>query len=88
MPVPLRVVTLIAVLFSCITVAAPKKGVELWSLKPVVRPAVPSGVTKSANPIDAFIAAELKARGLQPAGAADRLTLLRRVYLEIGRAHV
>src|SRR5438477_2268631 len=82
-PVPLRVVTLIAVLFSCITVAAPKKGVELWSLKPVVRPAVPSGVTKSANPIDAFIAAELKARGLQPAGAADKLTLLRRVYLDL-----
>ena len=33
------------------------KGVDLWSLKPVVRPRVPAGVTAIHNPIDAFIAA-------------------------------
>jgi Protein of unknown function (DUF1553)/Protein of unknown function (DUF1549) len=82
-PVRLRIVWLTAVLFACIALAAPKKGVDLWSLKPVVRPAVPSGLTKSANPIDAFIAAELKARGLQPAGPADKLTLLRRVHFDL-----
>jgi hypothetical protein len=79
----MRVVSLVAVLFGCIALAAPKKGADLWSLKPVVRPAVPEGVTKSANPIDAFIAAELKAKGLQPTGPADKLTLLRRVHFDL-----
>jgi hypothetical protein len=55
----------------------------VWSQKPVVRPAVPAGVTTSANPIDAFIAADCKRKGLQPAGPADRRTLLRRVYLDL-----
>jgi hypothetical protein len=59
------------------------KEVDLWVLKPVVRPEAPAGVTKSANPIDAFIAAEYKKRGLQPAGPADKYTLLRRVYLDL-----
>jgi hypothetical protein len=54
-----------------------------WALKPVLRPAVPEGVTRSSNPIDAFIAAEYKARGLQPAGPADKRTLLRRVHLDL-----
>ena len=39
---------------------------NLWALKPVVRPAVPAGVTQSTNPIDAFIAAAYKANGLTP----------------------
>ena len=59
------------------------KGVDLWVLKPVVRPQVPAGVTKSANPIDAFIAAEYKKKGLKPVGPADKRTLLRRVYLDL-----
>jgi hypothetical protein len=52
-------------------------------LKPVVRPSVPTGVTRSPNPIDSFIAAEYKARGLQPVGPADKRTLLRRVYFDL-----
>src|SRR6266481_2603412 len=59
------------------------KGVDLAVLKPVVRPQVPAGVTKSANPIDAFIAAEYRKKRLRPTGAADKLTLLRRVYLDL-----
>jgi hypothetical protein len=49
----------------------------------VVRPQVPGGVTKAANPIDAFIAANYKLKGLHPSGPADKLTLLRRVYLDL-----
>jgi hypothetical protein len=56
---------------------------ELWSLKPVVRPDVPAGATSSSNPIDAFVAAEHRARGLKPVGPADKRTLLRRVYLDL-----
>ena len=60
-----------------------KRAARLWSLKPVTKPAVPAGVTKSTNPIDAFIAADYKDKGLLPAGKADKLTLLRRVYLDL-----
>ena len=60
-----------------------KRAARLWSLQPVIRPPVPVGVTASANPIDAFIAADYKAKGLLPAGKADKLTLLRRVYFDL-----
>ena len=60
-----------------------KRAARLWSLQPVVKPAVPAGVTQSTNPIDAFIAADYKAKGLTPAGKADKLTLLRRVYFDL-----
>ena len=60
-----------------------KRAARLWSLQPVTKPAVPVGVTASTNPIDAFIATEYKAKGLLPAGKADKLSLLRRVYLDL-----
>lgn len=56
---------------------------ELWSLKPVVRPEVPQGVTKSSNPIDAFVSAKYRSEGLHPVEQADKRTLLRRVYLDL-----
>src|SRR5581483_6036465 len=60
-----------------------KRAARLWSLQPVRRPDVPTGVTDSSNPIDAFIAAEWKEKGLRPAPRADRLTLLRRVSFDL-----
>ncbi len=57
-----------------------KRAARLWSLQPVTRPAVPSGTN---NPIDAFIAADYRAKGLTPVGKADKLTLLRRVYFDL-----
>jgi len=60
-----------------------KRAARLWSLQPVARPAVPTGVTASANPIDAFVAADYKAKGLVPVGRADKATLLRRVYFDL-----
>jgi len=56
---------------------------DLWVLKPVVRPEVPSGAAGSRNPIDAFIAEGYEAAGLKPVGPADRRTLLRRVSLDL-----
>ncbi|HEV3197739.1 MAG TPA: DUF1549 domain-containing protein, partial [Bryobacteraceae bacterium] len=61
--------------------AAPKP--TPWYLKPVQRPEVPAGLSQSANPIDAFIAAKLKEKGLKAPGPADKATLLRRVYLDL-----
>lgn len=54
-----------------------------WYLKPIVRPAVPVGVAEPCNPIDAFLSSQHQARSLQPTGRADRLTLLRRVHLDL-----
>jgi Protein of unknown function (DUF1553)/Protein of unknown function (DUF1549) len=62
--------------------AAPRKA-SPWYLKPVVRPEAPTRVTESSNPIDAFIAVKWKEKGLQPAGSADKRTVLRRVYLDL-----
>ena len=49
--------------------AESRKGASLWVLKPVIRPQVPAAVTKSTNPIDAFIAADYQAKHLRPASA-------------------
>src|SRR5258708_5463283 len=43
-----------------------------WSLKPVVRPALPEG--PESNPIDRFIDSELRAQGLTAVGPADKLS--------------
>lgn len=47
----------------------------------MVRPALPEG--GEPNPIDRFLNAEIRKRGLKSAGPADRLTLLRRVHLDL-----
>jgi hypothetical protein len=60
-----------------------KRAARLWSLQPVQQVDVPAGVTESSNPIDAFIAAEWKEKGLRPAAKADKLTLLRRVSFDL-----
>ncbi|MDB6053235.1 MAG: hypothetical protein JWN25_758, partial [Verrucomicrobiales bacterium] len=54
-----------------------------WSLKPVSNPPVPGVDAGMTNPIDRFLAVELRAKGLKPVGPADKLTLLRRVYLDL-----
>ncbi|MCA9175700.1 MAG: PSD1 domain-containing protein [Planctomycetales bacterium] len=59
----------------------------LWSLRPLQQPPVPDGVGAPEfpvrNPIDAFIAAGLRAAGLRPAPAADQRTLARRLHLDL-----
>ncbi|MBI2929193.1 MAG: DUF1553 domain-containing protein [Verrucomicrobia bacterium] len=56
-----------------------------WAFQPVVRQEPPK--TRNAawikNPIDAFVLAELEAKQLQPAPAADKTTLLRRAALDL-----
>jgi Protein of unknown function (DUF1553)/Protein of unknown function (DUF1549) len=52
-----------------------------WSLKRVVRPSLPDGL--ALNPIDRFINTELQGRGLKAVGIADKLSLLRRVHLDL-----
>src|SRR5437879_6001569 len=50
-----------------------------WAYQPVQRPDVPAG----ENPIDVFIRERLAREGLKPAAEADRVTLARRVALDL-----
>lgn len=58
-----------------------------WSLKPVIRPEVPTIQNNEVDwirtPVDAFILQELQARNLSPAVEADRRTLIRRLYFDL-----
>ena len=56
-----------------------------WSFQPVREPAPPKVSDPSwvATPVDAFILAKLDENGMAHAPAADRSTLLRRVYLDL-----
>jgi hypothetical protein len=59
-----------------------------WSFKAPARPTVPkskllSSKSAGANPIDAFIAAQLEKEGLKFSPEADRITLLRRLSLDL-----
>ena len=62
---------------------------DWWSLKPLTRPEVPkivvhkNGVNEVAAPIDAFILAMLREKGLTPSLEADRRTLIRRLYFDL-----
>jgi hypothetical protein len=56
-----------------------------WSFQPIRRPATPV-VRDTAwvrNPIDAFVLAKLEAEKLKPSPEADRITLIRRVILDL-----
>ena len=56
-----------------------------WSFNPPTRPAAPNVSDEKwpANPIDRFILAKLDEKGLKASPEADRVTLLRRAYLDI-----
>ena len=58
---------------------------SFWAFQPVVEPAAPavenSGWAKT--PIDRFVLAQLEAKGLRPAPAADKRTLIRRATIDL-----
>src|SRR5262249_46086345 len=57
-----------------------------WSFQPLTRPPVPSvrgPQSEIRTPVDAFIRARLEKEGLKPAPEADRVTLLRRLALDL-----
>ena len=67
---------------------------DWWSLKPLIRPAVPVATgtghesrhnerSDLSSPIDAFILARLREKGLNPSPEADRRTLARRLYFDL-----
>jgi hypothetical protein len=62
-------------------------GRDWWSLRPLSRPAIPSLAPSNAagarNPIDAFVRAKLREKGLSPSPEADGRTLVRRLYFDL-----
>ncbi len=58
---------------------------QFWSLKPIARPPVPNAPDKARirTPVDAFVQAKLRDKGLEFAPDADKRTLLRRVSLDL-----
>jgi hypothetical protein len=58
-----------------------------WSLRPLSRPALPQlseqDTRRFRNPIDAFVLAKLREKGLQPSPEADRRTLIRRLSFDL-----
>ena len=56
-----------------------------WAFQKVVKPAVPEVQDNEwvRNPIDAFVLAKLQEKGLRPNPPADKVTLLRRVTLDL-----
>jgi len=64
----------------------PEAGVpKHWSFQPIKRPEVPVVRNRNwvRNPIDNFILARLEAEGIEPSAEADRVTLIRRLSLDL-----
>lgn len=75
--------TLAGSLQAAISKESEKSKDTLWSLVPVARPDVPETGAALTNPIDRFLEAQRVAKGLTAVGPADKLTLLRRVHLDL-----
>ncbi len=60
---------------------------DWWSLRPIVRPAVPAVSSEDQvwvrTPIDAFILARLRKEGLSPSPETDRRILIRRLTFDL-----
>jgi mono/diheme cytochrome c family protein len=67
-----------------VLVKARPNATDWWSLKPLVKPALPviAGATVE-HPVDRFILARLAERKLTPSAETDRRTLIRRVYFDL-----
>jgi len=77
-----RVVTATTI-FSCVSIV--NAADPHWAFQPIGRPAIPrvSDPGASANPIDRFIASRLEAEGYVLSPKAARVTLIRRVSLDL-----
>ena len=74
------------ILSSAFSQTAPESkraGEDWWALQALKRPVPPSVDRPVRNPVDAFVAVALKARGLRPSPKADRRTLVRRLHFDL-----
>lgn len=71
--------------WSAVETKAAKKNTDHWAFKAPVKPALPSVAQADwpRNAIDHFVLARLDAEQLAPAPEADRVTLFRRLHLDL-----
>ena len=82
---PLRFVALVLP-FALVSVPAPTGAADAkahWAFVAPVRPAIPKTAHPTRNAIDAFVRARLEREKLVPSAEADRVTLCRRLYLDL-----
>jgi hypothetical protein len=67
------------------TVASANTKSTHWSFQPITRPALPTVKNQQAvrNPIDQFVLEQLEAKAITPATEADKVTLIRRLSLDL-----
>jgi dsRNA-specific ribonuclease len=53
-----------------------------WAFEPPTRPTPPKTESPTRTPIDAFVVQRLEKEGLKPSTEADKVTLVRRLYLD------
>src|SRR2546425_12779373 len=96
-PMPLAIVLLAPVILALAGQSSARKETpettkrsataDWWSVRPLTRPPVPQlGEADAAwvrNPIDAFILAKLREKGLAPSPQTDRRTLIRRLCFDL-----
>ena len=60
-------------------------GRKFWAFQPIANPPAPAvqDTVWAKDPVDRFLLAKLEAKGLKPAGDADRHTWIRRVSLDL-----
>ena len=79
--------TIVLLAFAPHVRAQPKPAADWWSLKPIVRPVLPKLDAADSkwvrNPIDAFVIANLREKGLSPSPEADPRTLIRRLTFDL-----
>ena len=88
-----RLARFLALGVACLPTAVPPAGAatvpgdaarrEHWAWKAPVAPPIPRVKPAASNPIDAFIRDCLGKEGLKPSPPADRVTLLRRLHLDL-----
>jgi mono/diheme cytochrome c family protein len=63
----------------------PRQASKHWAFQPIRRPALPQVRTNgwARNAVDRFILARLEPKGIRPAPEADRVTLIRRLSLDL-----
>ena len=82
----LPLVALVAILVAPLYGADEPDPKNHWAFKAPVRPSVPeirNPKSEIRNDIDRFILARLEKEGLKPSPEADRVTLFRRLYLDL-----
>jgi hypothetical protein len=62
-----------------------EEGRQFWAFQPVTHPSDPAvkDTAWAKDPLDRFLLAKIEAKGLKPAGDADRHTWIRRVSLDL-----